>query len=239
MVEQHWHIVGDSHIAPFRWASERGLVNSPCLFTEVGGATAVGLRNPNSLTDAISIFKEVLLPMREGARPVIQLGEVDCGFVIWYRAQKYGEGIDAQLEQSIAAYLEFVDELISNGYTTIVISGATLPTIRDGQDFGEIANARREVTATLLQRTKLTLYYNEKLRAAAQYRRLPFIDITGKVLDQDTQVVAEYFRYPNPSDHHLDPQKVSALWATELNGIDCSCCHAAIPGRHRGVSRSA
>jgi len=222
MVEQHWHIVGDSHIAPFRWASESGLVDSPCLFTEVGGATAVGLRNPNSLTDAVGIFKKALLPMRGVARPVIQLGEVDCGFVIWYRAQKYGEGSDAQVEQSIAAYLEFVDELIVNGHTTIVISGATLPTIRDGQDWGEIANARREVTTTLLQRTELTLAYNAKLRAAARHRRLPFIDIAEKILDQGTRVVAEYFRHPDPNNHHLDPHKAGALWATELNGIDRS-----------------
>lgn len=98
-----------------------------------------------------------------------------------------------------------------------------MPTIRDGQDWGKIANARREVTTTLLQRTELTLANNAKLRATAQHRGLPFIDNVEKILGRDTHVVAEYFRHPDPNNHHLDPQKASVLWATELNGIDRSC----------------
>ncbi|WP_424362795.1 hypothetical protein [Methylocystis parvus] len=216
----YWHIVGDSHIRAFRHASNVGLINSPCVFTEVGGATAVGLRNPNALTDAVSVFRASLLPRATGARPVIHLGEVDCGFVIWYRAKKYSESIDSQFEQSIAGYIGFVDELLGDGYSTVVISGATLPTILDGQDWGEVANARREVTATLVQRTELTLAYNERLRAAADLRSLPFIDISHSTLDEKTKVVAERFRNPDPTDHHLDPVEAGALWAMELNRVD-------------------
>jgi hypothetical protein len=222
-LKQCWHVVGDSHIGAFRRASVIGLVDSPCVFTEVGGATAVGLRNPNSLTDAVGIFKKALFPAVATATPVVQLGEVDCGFVIWYRAKKYGEGIEAQVEQSVAAYFEFVDELMASGYTTVVISGATLPTIRDGQDWGDVANARREVETTLLQRTELTLAYNARLRAAAEHRALPFIDIAEKILDRNTHVVAEYFRHPDPTNHHLDSNKAGALWAAELNRIDRYC----------------
>lgn len=88
-----WHIVGDSHLRGIRRAAERGLIKRGCVFTQVPGATAVGLRNPNSTTNALETFRAALLP-RRNVIPVIHLGEVDCGFVIWYRAEKYGESLE-------------------------------------------------------------------------------------------------------------------------------------------------
>ena len=219
LVKGKWHFVGDSHVNLFRHASNRGWIERPCLFTPVGGATAVGLRNPNSMTNALDKFKSALLPAELDHIPVIQLGEVDCGFVIWYRAQKYAEDVEAQKRESVAAYFEFVDALIKGGYRSVVITAATLPTIREGVDWGEVANARREVKSTLRQRTDLTLDYNRELYKGAQLRRLPFIDITDNVLDQDTGVIAESFRHPDPTDHHLHPEKVGPLWAAELNRL--------------------
>lgn len=187
--------------------------------TEVGGATAVGLRNPNSLTDAIGKFAEALLPASSSDIPVIQLGEVDCGFVIWYRAKKYGESVASQLDQSVRAYFEFVDALIQGGYSTVVVTGAVLPTIRDGQDWGDVANARREITAKLSERTELTLAYNAMLRSRAKRRSIPYVEITDSVFDKDTGVVSDRFRHPDPRDHHLDPDEAGKLWAHELNRI--------------------
>lgn len=214
-----WHVVGDSHAYVFRWAASKGLIERRCLVSEVIGATAVGLRNPNAATNAIGIFTEHLLPFNAFKTPVIQLGEVDCGFVIWYRAAKYGESVEDQVDLSIAAYFEFVDLLVSEGYRNVVITAATVPTIRDGQDWGGVANARREVTATLRQRTDLTLAYNARLRGEAASRALPFIDLTDMVLDRDTGLVADCFRHPNPANHHLDPEKLGPLWAAELNRL--------------------
>lgn len=215
-----WHFVGDSHINGFRRAYEQKLIRRRCTFTEVGGATAVGLRNPNSVTNAVDTFKKALLPKSRNTTPVIQLGEVDCGFVIWYRAKKYGESVEGQFRQSITAYTAFVDELLLYGYNKIVLTGATVPTIVDDQDWGEVANARREVTSTIQDRTELTLKYNAELQDAARRRSLPFIDLSGLVLDKETGLVSAYFRNPDPTDHHLDPDKVAPLWATELNRID-------------------
>jgi hypothetical protein len=214
-----WLIVGDSHTKTFREAEALGLIRRRCKFVGVSGATAVGLRNPNSQTNAIAVFKEHMLPAQAGATPVIQLGEVDCGFVIWYRAEKHNEPVEKQLQESIAAYFEFVDELRQQGYPEVVISAATMPTIQDGQDWGEVANLRKEVTATLQQRTELTLDYNRRLKAEAEARGLPFIDISQAVLDPATGVIAERFRNPDPLDHHLDTAKAGKLWAEELNRI--------------------
>lgn len=215
----HWHVIGDSHIAAIKRAADQGLLDRPALFKQVGGATAVGLRNPNSRTDAMAKFRAELLPVCIDSVPVIQVGEVDCGFVIWYRAAKYGESVEQQMERSLTAYFAFVDELCREGYSYVVMTAPVLPTIRDRLDWGEVSNARREVTATLKQRTDLTLRYTDALKAGAHGRGLPFIDLTQDLLDPATGVVAEVYRHPNPADHHLDPQKASVLWARHLNGL--------------------
>lgn len=215
----HWHVIGDSHLGSFQLAARKGLFRRPPVFTRVAGATAVGLRNPNSKTDALGVFRRALTPHDPNKIPVIHLGEVDCGFVIWYRAQKYGESVDTQFAQSVDALLAFVDELRQLGYDRIVLTGATLPTILDGQAWGDVANARREVTATLKERTDLTLRYNARLREGAAARGLPFVDLTDDVLDPATGLVSKTFRHPDPRDHHLDPEKIGPLWADALNGL--------------------
>lgn len=217
--ETCWLVVGDSHADALRHAADAGLLLRPCEVIVVAGATAVGLRNPNSKTDAISIFRETLLPVRPRSIPVIQLGEVDCGFVIWYRAAKYGEPVEDQLEQAIAAYFEFVDVLLDSGYPTVVITGAVPPTIRDGQAWSDVANARREVTASLFERTRLTQRYNERLREEAMARDLRYVDLLDSVLNAETGVLDDKWRHPDPTDHHLDPEQASVLWADRLNRL--------------------
>lgn len=215
-----WHVVGDSHINAIRDAAAKGWLNSACTTTMVAGATAVGLRNPNnSKTNAIEIFKTSLLPYNQEIRPMIHLGEVDCGFVIWYRAQKYGETIQEQMNASIASYFDFLDTLIAAGYSDPVVTGASIPTIRDDTTWGEVRQARREVKATLLERTNLTLLYNSRLRDGANARDICFIDISTQVLDPMTGVIRDEFRNSDPNDHHLDPTKTGALWASVINKI--------------------
>ncbi len=98
--------LGDSHIMYFQKAAESGLFGArESQFCVVSGATAVGLRNPNlSQTNALAQFREKLATVTPPVAVVIQLGEVDCGFVIWYRARKYAESIQMQMQQSIDAY---------------------------------------------------------------------------------------------------------------------------------------
>lgn len=96
--------VGDSHLRPAKAAIESGLLtNFECRLKEVGGATAVGLRHPTSKTQALVVYREELSQFDSRVIPVFQLGEVDCGFVIWIRAQRYGESVDEQLETSLRA----------------------------------------------------------------------------------------------------------------------------------------
>lgn len=212
--------LGDSHVLYFVHAAERGYFGErPFRVCSVNGATAVGLRNPNSKTQALEVFSRFLEELPREAILVIQLGEVDCGFVIWYRHQKYQDGLEHQVAQSIDAYFAFVDEAMRRGFQRIVITGATLPTIRDGRRWGKVANARREVTASLVERTRLTIDYNRRLAAAAAARGLPYIDIAAEVLSPRTGTVKRRYRRSNPLDHHMKKRRAAKRWAARLNRI--------------------
>jgi hypothetical protein len=212
--------LGDSHARYFERAAEQGRFGARrWRLCAVNGATAVGLRNPNAKTNAVEIFRRQVSRVRRDAVIVFQLGEVDCGFVMWYRAQKYRDTVDDQLDASIAAYFAFVDEMRARGYVNFVITGATVPTIKDGQDWGIVANARREVTATLRERTNLTRRYNQRLEENAAARGLPFIDIWDETVDPATGLVRPFIIHPNPVDHHLNRNAAAALWADKLNAV--------------------
>jgi hypothetical protein len=210
--------LGDSHLFALRLAADLGLLNTgENHFCIVPGATAVGLRNPNSATNALTIFREFAASHSRSCRVIVQLGEVDCGFVVWWRLQKYGETVERQIEESLAAYRGFLLELRAMGFERICLSGASLPTIRNGVDFGEVANLRREIEVSLVERTRLTRRYNEKLASLAAELSFYYFDISDGIMNDAKGVVADYFRSPDPRDHHLDKSKVAGLWAAACN----------------------
>lgn len=211
-------VLGDSHIESLQIAADLGLLRSgESEFCIVPGATAVGLRNPNSVTNAISLFRIAARGRSQTHRVLIHLGEVDCGFVMWWRQSRYGESIESQVCQSISAYKEFVIELREMGYESICITGASLPTIRDGVDFGSVANKRSEVSVSLKDRTLLTFQYNDALSVMASELGCTYIDLSEAFVDVRTGLVADFFRHPDPLDHHLDPSKVVGVWALACN----------------------
>ncbi|MGC2855048.1 hypothetical protein ACM64Y_06205 [Novispirillum sp. DQ9] len=217
-------LLGDSHVRYFQRAAKAGFLGArPVVVSEVVGATAVGMRNPKSKTDALGRFREALARTTGPQTVVLHLGEVDCGFVIWYRAAKYGEDVHDQARASIASYFAFVDELLAEGRFHVVVTGATLPTLRDGdgggEGGGEVANLRKEVTATLAERTALTLWYNMLLRTNAAQRALPFVDMASQAIDPATGVVKDWFRHPNPRDHHMHTLRAARLWGRLLRPV--------------------
>ncbi len=211
------HFCGDSHLAPVRHAYAQGWLDPfRCRFTSVGGATAVGLRHPTSKTQALAKFRSVLLPCRRDVIPVFQLGEVDCGFVIWHRAKKYNESINEQLDASIEAYVLFINELRTAGYKTIIVTSAVLPTIGDGGFQGEVALLRKDINATQRQRTELTIDYNRQLARALHGTGVIFLDFTPDLIDGETRLIRHEFKHPDANDHHLDPERGGRLWGRHI-----------------------
>lgn len=127
--------IGDSHARVFEYIKKKSFLNYYLNIIWVGGATAQGMVNPNSKTNALQIFQEKI-KNNTYKHIFIQLGEVDCGFVIWYRAKKYSETIEFQMERSLKNYFSFVKWLMENKCKSIILTGAILPTIKDGVDWG-------------------------------------------------------------------------------------------------------
>jgi hypothetical protein len=218
VVELPLLFVGDSHLRYFRFAQKIGLLfpyTVECC--EVGGATAIGMRNPNSKTNAIDIFKKWLAPRDRNSIVVIHLGEVDCGFVIWYRAKKYAETVEIQLQQTVAAYFEFVDNLQKEGFHRIIVTGATQPTISDADQLTGVMKQRNSVKPSQCLRTSLTCNYNQHLQRESFERGLPFADITADALDASTGLTKINFRNKIPNDHHMDNLYAGVAWAQALN----------------------
>ena len=213
------HFCGDSHLRPPHHAWQQGWFGTlACRFTLVGGATAVGLRHPTSRTQALQAWEQALLPCQRDVVPVFQLGEVDCGFVIWLRARRHQDDIDVQLQESLDAYGRFLCRMRDAGYRDLIVTSAMLPTLRDGELDGQASHQRREVAASLAERTALTHRYNACLAALCQRAGLRYLDFTPDLRDARTGLLHDRWRHPAGS-HHLDVRRGGRLWVERLMAL--------------------
>ncbi len=206
-------VLGDSHASIFgHWLFNVVFESYSFIILPVGGATASGLANPNSKTQAYKLFFNSLFEFK-GKRVILLLGEVDTGFVIWYRAKRYNSDVDTMLIKATSTYTNFIHKL-STMFSPVVLS-APLPTIKDGNNWGEVANARREVTATQLERTQLTLKFNQEIHAFCRSNNFIFIDLDSDCLGSNGIIKPE-FLHPNPCDHHYHPDRYADLLCAKL-----------------------
>lgn len=210
-------VLGDSHAAAFRhprfvWCFPRHYFR----VCAVGGATASGLENPHSQSQAAARFAAALRQGIDGTL-IVMLGEVDTGFVIWYRAQKHDEPVAAMFDQAVERYTRFIAELAARCERLIVVS-TPLPTIADGQELGEIAKLRREVRATQRERTDLTRRFNGAVGAFCAGAGVHHLDLDPDSLGPDGLVRPELLR-SDPSDHHYHPGRYAALLCRRLRPL--------------------
>lgn len=214
--------LGDSHLEALSLAKQLNILEVErteiCI---VPGATIIGLRNPNSLTDAINIFRSFLIDKPRDSFVLTHMGEVDCGFVFWWRSIKYGESVEVQFKEGLEAYLHFLTEIKSAGFSRLCVAGASIPTIKDGVDMSDVANKRSEITVSLEDRTNLTLRFNKRLAELCRDNGIKYFDLTDVLLDRSSNLVCDYFRNPDARDHHLDKSKVVAIWASKCNDFLC------------------
>jgi hypothetical protein len=179
----------------------------------VEGATASGILNPNSSTHAFPLFTERLARAQRWQHVVVCLGEVDCGFVIWHRAQRHGLSIAEQLDQTLNSYVAFLRRARERGFASLSVLSVPLPTITDNpSQRGEVASLRSEIEATQRERTALTLHFNDELRRRAKSEAIGFIDATSSQLDPHTGVIDRSL-VRGQLDHHLREEPYAALIA--------------------------
>lgn len=202
-------VLGDSHTSIFfHPALRRAYPKSFFNVINVGGATASGLDNPNSKTQASQRFAAALAETT-ARRMIVMLGEVDTGFIIWYRAAKYGEPVEAMMDQAVEKYGDFLADVRARADSLLCVS-TPLPTISDDAGWGEVASARKEVTATQQERTELTLRFNQRVREYCESHDIAFIDLDDASLGSDGLVRPELL-HADPRDHHYEPHAYSQI----------------------------
>lgn len=218
--------LGDSHVKAFERVGARGgWTKTRFQLCVVPGASAQGLVNPNSKTNAMDIFGHFLRKVPSSSHLLFCLGEVDCGFVIWYRAKKHGISVEEQFRTSLSNYQGFVIQVARQGYQSIMILSTPLPTIQDDQDWGDVASLRMEqltrmqVEAGLLERTRLTQAYNAEMRSFCSENNFTFIDLETPMMDVQTGVIRKEFLNTDPLDHHHDYDRTSDLLIKDIKAL--------------------
>lgn len=206
-------VIGDSHAGIFHHNNIQSFFSDYFFnIVAVDGATVSGLKNPNSKTQAMPKFFDRIRKSRSKTI-IISLGEVDTGFVIWYRAEKNNIQVTKTLSDALRNYQNFLLNL-SRKYRILCIS-TPLPTIKDGQDWGEIANARKHVKATQLQRTKLTIEFNKKMKNFCRINAIEYLDFDEESIG-DNELVIEKLIHQDPTDHHYNPNVYSKMIIRKL-----------------------
>lgn len=210
---------GDSHAAVFRglnhtaWAGNRRFRT-----VAVRGATAYGIGNPNSKTNALQVFQDRLKKVPQSRIVIFMMGEVDVGFLSWLRAKKNGMNPMACMEEAWRRYTNFLTD-VKQTHPRLVLCSVPLPTIGDDELHGDVANARREISATQLERTAMTLEFNRRLKEWAAESGVDYMDFDPYALDKETMLVKRELLNKNAADHHYETEAFHLLIGNVINKL--------------------
>ena len=218
MLLQKLLVLGDSHSLVFQD------IDPSVKVVSVGGATAQGAVNPNSVTHALNIFTEYLssIDTKQYDMCLIHLGEVDCNFVIWYRSQKHNITIQEQVMNSINNLFTFVQRYIEPLFlpTNIVIVAPHLPKVIDYQKaFTNIANERKKVNVSLQERTRLTLEYSSILAEKCQQYNYKYLDTFEETLDAHTGLLKAEMLNENQYDIHISHHFLKKIYCEKIKSL--------------------
>lgn len=224
-------VLGDSHALVFSSEEMKTLLPEYSFeVTSVGGATVSGLTNPNAVTQAMPQFMSAL-DNTTADTVIVMLGEVDTGFVIWYRAQKHGSSVEQMLHQALENYQKLLLD-VANRFHVICVS-TPLPTIQDNMDWGEVANLRKEVKASLSDRTLLTIKFNEIMEVFCAREGIYHLNYDSYSTDESGTLKAS-LRNPDPNDHHYNPSAHALMIEPLLSPVLKQCTSL----RRKGVDNS-
>ncbi|RXP45424.1 SGNH/GDSL hydrolase family protein [Lutibacter sp. HS1-25] len=210
-------VIGDSHAKIFN--NPLFKIHFPFYAFDVcsvKGATASGLENPNSKTQAYKIFKEKLDNPQKYFKVILLLGEVDTGFVIWYRSEKYDAPISKMFNDAIIKYTNFIAD--TNKLLQPIVISTPLPTISDNNDWGEIANLRKTIKAKQLERTDLTIKFNNKIEKFCKTNNIEYVNLDKQSLGKNG-LIDDYLLNKNSNNHHYNNNNYTKLLIRNLKKI--------------------
>ncbi len=208
------HCLGDSHIEVF-WQVR--LPRTHFRVVSVGGATALGIANPHSRTNALLIFRTVLKTLPSRSDVVVMLGEVDSACLL-FLFSKRGQSVDELFERSLNNLCGFVQEVQAQGHRAIAI--AVPPQIvEDYANWKNPDSLRLQVQESWDERMRITRLYNERLQAWAAENDCPVVNVESDVIDPVTSRVAAEFRRADPDDIHYADDRLGPLLGQRLSEL--------------------
>lgn len=198
---------GDSHTGVF-WGLNHERRSEKYFFrvVTVRGATALGLGNPNSQTNALNIFKFWLERIPPHRKVLFLMGEVDTGFLLWLRAKKYNLSPERCLCELFGRYKDFLQGVREKH--NLLVCSVPLPTLNnyDFMNDNDVARARKEVKVSQLERTRMTLLFNQYLKKWAEDQDVVFLDLDSYSYDNSTGLVNAELINKDWPDHHYNPE---------------------------------
>lgn len=212
--------LGDSHVSVFRAVNYTNWVRDKRFRTvSVRGATAYGVGNPNSKTNALKVFQHRLKSISPSHQVLFMMGEVDVGFLSWLRAQKKEMNPMLCMEEAFLRYIDFLST-IKKTHSNLVVCSVPLPTISDDKKKGEVADSRSEVKATQRERTEMTLIFNIKLKNWAESSDTKYLDFDIYALDEKTQLVRKQLLNKKTTDHHYETNEFVSMIRKLIHMLD-------------------
>lgn len=198
------HCFTDSHGKILLYIQRNEMVKKRFNVSLIGGATASGLANPNSVTGAMKRFRSYAAQNINKNDPVLfMLGEVDCGFTIWHKVEKEGKNLEDCLNMACQNYQSFIAEICKESRGEVYIVSAIPTSLGPGDDIGDVANYRKHISSSQKARTELSIRFNSRMKDFAISCNYNFIDIDDELIDPNTGVLNKKYRNENASDHHL------------------------------------
>ncbi|MFL1455761.1 hypothetical protein ACJO5Y_15105 [Marinobacter sp. GN3S48] len=198
-------ILGDSHSQYFSYANF--FENHQVFFSTVYGATASGLYNERSKTNARDKFLFNLANINPEL-VILCLGEVDVGFLAWKKRSLNGEDIFSRLSKALLNIKKYALELAQSVEKVIVLS-VPLPTVQDGVDRSlsvpDNRVQRESVYASYKERIGATKLFNEQMDyVLASIENVRFINLDPLIMNAQGRLKPEILKR-DPSDHHYNP----------------------------------
>lgn len=198
-------VLGDSHTKVFTRMNQNH--GTKIDVTLVHGASLMGLSNQHSHTKAREIYNKELMHLFQPCNIIIQLGDVDVSRVIWKRAERNGETIGQQIDEVSNRLVGFIKKI--NPAHKVYYLVPFLPAVDDNVDKKLIYPARRDVKASLQERTDALKQLTKKIKHLSTKHNFTVIDINSDLVDTRTGKLHDFYRDSNPGEHHLNNTRVA------------------------------
>jgi hypothetical protein len=151
-----------------------------------------------------------------GNKVIINLGEVDFGFVIFYRHEKNKIPIEQSIKKTINYYFNFINKISKN--KDVLCISCPLPFMQNN-DFRETDyNLRSKIKANLNTRIKLSVLFNKEMQRKCNEIGVNYLNLDSEILNKDGYVKKELIK--KKKDHHYNYDVYSGIIKNRLKEIN-------------------